>query len=581
MIVFESSKTKKEDFMKVKGLSFVLIFMLALTSQAAVYDGSRSEYKKANGVVDKILKYPSWFMMVPTSKYSKLSTTETSSQSLIFNYVHKASHNKSITGSDIGLRLFFQKDTSRSNRKQLTRNLKASGLLRDGDIMLTFHPDWGGAGAYTSLMSGISHSGIAYEDGTGAVANLDMPLDNQTAFESNGRLSHLSNDHYMNYTSFIHIIRPKFSREQIQRVKAWARKIIENRTKFYKKTLFFSGDYMSPSYMLHPQNFQKLLSQRAPLETSIQAYDLANMALGRGLKSSGYVNVAKTMSSRSGRVITQKALKLFCSDFVRSLHALRNCSVDNMSDDCVKDPYKAMKLLGEEYRGIYEPGLADVNTFVMKALKITDKSVRDKMIDEIFTAKKSFSQIKISGGHRKASKAIDRAVYEGVRQYLKAYADYMVTESVSSHQAVMAYRQKLNQPVNLQNSAESGMPANYSPTTFLIEALSDNSNYEYVATVALSSKSQYNQLVSAIDSPDSVRSVTPRQSFNEPTGDLGALKNQILNLPNSRALAVRCVGGRHYSKVNEPLRRWAECKPFTDYESLGGDTEATFSPLYR
>lgn len=551
-------------------------------SQAKVYQAK--DYPAANQVVDQIMKSPSWFMMIPEKRYLKVSD-KTAQDEIVFDYVHEISQKSSDPEKNaVGLRLYFQNDSAQS-RKELTKKLKKAGLLQDGDVMLTFHPDWGGAGGYPSIMTGISHSGIAYEDGD-SVANLDMPLDNSTGFGANGDLSHLDNDHYVNHTHYIHIIRPQFTSEQRRNVREWARKIIQNRGHFYKKSLFFSGDYLNPSYLLHPDNFFLLLKDQVEvsnMKTSIQAYDLANMALKSELASSGYINVEKTMASmaQGGSPITQKALKIFCSDFVRSLHALRKCDPQQLNSSCVSDPYDVMKLIGEtKSNGEYQTGLVDVNLLVMQALNIADQGLRHKMIDEIFAAKKSFGDIQISGGHRNAAKAIDDKVYEGVKAYLKAYTDAEAQQkgSAEKNPMVLALRKELNKPVNVKGG-DSGMPANYSPTTFLIEALSNNNRYHYVATVALTKGGEYQKLSQSLHSSGAVS--VPLASSSSTDQKLAQLKSQILAQSNIRPLAVRCIQYDHYSERGSAARqRWSECAPFTEYERAGGDVKEDFRELY-
>ena len=190
---------------------------------------------------------------------------------------------------DVGLRLLVAK------RAGFAQRMGKSGLIQTGDILLTFRSEWGGAGAYPNVQMGISHTGLAFVK-DGVAHNIDNPLNEE--YLGPGNRGELNGEHYRTL-QFIHVIRPRnLTDAERANIVAWATRLTASAKRVYPKELEFNQDYNAPKY-------------QAPASPSSSSSSWAR--------------------SRSART-RPATIGMYCSEFVWSLLALRNCDPAKSGD---------------------------------------------------------------------------------------------------------------------------------------------------------------------------------------------------------------------------------------------------------
>lgn len=340
--------------------------------------------------------------------------------------------------AQIGLRLVV------SRRAGIARRLAKSGLVQTGDLLLTFHPEWGGAGAYPNVQMGISHVGIAYIK-NGTVHNLDNPMDEE--FIGNGRRTQLTSSHYRS-TRFIHIVRPRnLTGAQQANLIAWATRLNASASRVYPSQISFNNDYNNPKFEPgEPLDFVRHLGQVA-----------------LGYNPPGNVD-------------------MFCSEFAWSLLALRDCDPDKTADafkgsdvpSCISPAMQPMRATGtyvmSRSRSAYT-GLADGPLLVIDALNLPPAE-RDTMLQSIFVADpKGMAQL--SSGHQDVAETMQPKFARLETYYRSAVGGFWSGLKARLVGYVISW----------------AIPVNYSPTSYLINTLlqRDNRNrtMDYVATIVI------------------------------------------------------------------------------------------------
>jgi hypothetical protein len=329
-------------------------------------------------------------------------------------------------------------------RAGLAKRLGKSGLVQTGDIILSVRPEWGGAGAYPNVQMGVSHSGIAYIK-DGVLHNLDNPMDAE--FLGPGLRGELNGSHY-NTISMLHIIRPRNLTEQERaNILAWATRFASNPTKVYPDQISFNKDYNDPKYKSGKSpEFVKQLGQ-----------------IGLGQNPPGNVD-------------------MFCSEFVWSLLALKNCDPATTADSfkgskvpsCVKEAMHPMSATGDyifrRSRGSYA-GLADGPLLVIDSMKLSDAREADLLKSVFVDDPKKLA--KMSTGHRQLAEQM-KPNFEPLQTY---YIDA----------ATGGWGRWRARTIRFMSNRK--VPDNYAPTSYLINTLLpvDNSNrtMDYVATIVL------------------------------------------------------------------------------------------------
>jgi hypothetical protein len=385
--------------------------------------------EKVNDEVAQRLAIPVYFALPDIARARLPRSIDTSDRLVDFRHP---------SNTRVGLRLVIAK------RDGLAKRLAQSGLVQTGDLLLTFRPEWGGAGAYPNVQMGISHTGLAYvKDGT--VHNIENPLDDE--FIGDGKLTELNSEFYHSIT-FFHVIRPRnLTDTQRANLVAWATRLNANAKAVFPDQISFNEDYNDPKFQRgKPLAFVKHLGQ---------------IALGQ---------------NQSGEI------DMFCSEFAWSLLALRNCDPDENRNafngsgmpTCVRPVMQPMRATGsfvtskgdESYTG-----LADGPLLVVSSLRMSPAR-RDKLLQSIFVADPE-GMSKMSEGHREIAKSMQEK-FEKLETYYRSAASG----------AWLGLKARL-----ISAAISKAIPENYSPASFLINTLlpRDNPNrtMDYVATIVM------------------------------------------------------------------------------------------------
>jgi hypothetical protein len=408
----------------------VLVMALVAIGAAPVASKEFKFDEPTNERMARKFSLPAFFALPASARASIEADIDTTD--LLVDFKHPAA------AGDIGLRLVVSK------RAGMAARLGKSGLVQTGDILLSFRPEWGGAGAYSNIQMGISHTGLAYLEG-GTVRHLDTPLTEE--YLGAGLSGDFSSEHYRTLQAF-HIIRPRgLSDSSRANISAWVHRIKAIAGSTYPSRIKFNPDYNAPKYKSGmPNQFVKTLGQ---------------VALGYKPKGT---------------------LAMFCSEFVWSVLSLRNCDPvagaaafrrDSMPS-CVHEPMRPMMATGD-FVVLHTPtsyaGLADGPLMVIDALKLPEPE-HGRLLQSVF-AQNANNLKKLSPGHR--------AVAMEMQPKFAQLALYYLNIGGSEAERAMA--------LELGQEFARAVPANYSPASFLINTLlpRDNVNrtMDYVATVVI------------------------------------------------------------------------------------------------
>ena len=390
--------------------------------------------EKVNQQMANKLKIPVYFAVPASARAPLPKDIKTTDRLIDFKHPDAIS-----AQGDVGLRLVVAK------RSGLAKRLGQSGLVQTGDILLTFRTEWGGAGAYPNIQMGISHTGIAYVGSDGVVRNLDNPLDGEYV----GR-GDLTSEHYRTL-NYLHIIRPRnLTDQQRANLLAWSTRLHQNQKKIYPSQISFNQDYNAPKYQ--PGRALSFVQQ------------FGQIALGQGNPQS-------------------KPLDLYCSEFVWSLLALRNCDPAKTEADfkgsrvpsCVSEGMEPMKATGNVLptygRNTYT-GLADGPMMVVAKMDLPDEP-RRQLLDSIFLENPA-GLSKMSVGHRQVAQEMQPR-FERLKSYYIG-----VTGKLWQNWRARLIGTGFNW---------AGIAENYSPTSYLINTLlpenNNNRSMDYVATVVI------------------------------------------------------------------------------------------------
>lgn len=413
-------------------LSCVALALSAAPAGAAGKDFSFSE--KANERLAKKLNIPIYFT-VPKSTWAPL-TGPFNTTDVLVDFKHPDALK---TGSDAGLRIV---STPRSG---MSARLAKSGIFQTGDILLSFRPEWGGAGAYPNIQMGISHTGVAYIK-DGKLRNIDNPLNEE--YLGKGMSADLTSAHYKDL-KFIHVIRPRgLTDEERANIIAWATRLNSSAGKIYPSQIKFNDDYNAPKFKPnHTLNFVQ---------------HLGRIALGQ---------------NPSG------VLDLYCSEFAWSLLSLRDCDPATTADEfkgtrvpsCVKPPMRPLVATGNNVPNEGRSsriGLADGPLTVIDELKMPLND-RRALLEQVFVENPAGLK-KMSEGHRK--------VAEAMQPKFETLKDYYL--GVSGGNILQRTRARM-----IRATFNVVVPENYSPTSYLLNTLlppeNVNRTMDYVATIVI------------------------------------------------------------------------------------------------
>ncbi|MCB0393807.1 MAG: hypothetical protein KDD25_04580 [Bdellovibrionales bacterium] len=414
-----------------------------------------------------------YFFNIPYTSFAPLSPEILESKNssdpypvLVYNYRETNKWRHTFDPElDIGLRIFGL--NRERPRKENSARLARTGILKNGDILLSFRPEWFETLKYSHIQLGVSHAGMVYidreSDGKDYVKNLDMPMDSHTSGEG-----YLNSEHYLGANA-LHIIRPKgLSDEQRNRIGDWLKLMNVNARKAYAKGDFrFNKDYASPNYS--EENKYGHVA------------NLARMALG--LKPT-------------------ETTQMYCSEFAWSVLSLKDCDpkseelktqlASGESPSCINAIFEPMPVLGSITTDEVENesttvGMADgiplVTSVVSKNFREYDKKIQNKLTDRLISLSAFLFSNEhpenISSGHRAVEEALTTADPKFFDR-LKTYYHLLNDEGAGQNQTVLAIRSGIN----------AGQKRNYSPTAFKVQAIlpysSSSKRMEYVGTISFS-----------------------------------------------------------------------------------------------
>lgn len=396
---------------------------------AAWDDGDPFDLK--SGRPDQLVKMPFYFS-VPKG----VVDTELARKKYSYPTIWQASDEI----ADAGLRIIAIKQAGtkpaakRKAREDMSRQLGKAGVLQDGDIALTFRPEFAGSMAYPHIQMGVTHASLVYTK-NGVAYNVDSPLDS----EYSGQFNSL---HFAGGVSStgavdagvdaIQIVRPAgFDDARRARLRQWAIKVEANRA--YGKVKF-QKDYLMPIFVAKQMTTQQTVTE------------LGKIILGQ----------------------SEAELPMYCSEFVWHMLALSGCTAEEISAagpegaSCVAPVFAPMPLVSTTDDGI---GLAEGPLLALAGAAL---ELRDGLIDTIFTTGENAARL--SSGHRDVAEQV-APLMEGLALFFKA-------------RAVGATAAEMSEAAAGLNAGVGNIP-NYSPTAFLVAAMqADGARpLEYIATV--------------------------------------------------------------------------------------------------
>lgn len=379
---------------------FAFKFSRAITATAAL--ALIPMVAAAQQIPHQIANIPAHFM-IPKNKWAPLENTT----SLL-----------TITNAQIpsvGYRL-IPFGPSAADRRTSAKKLAELGLVKDGDVLLSFRPEWVGTAAYANIQMGISHTGLALIR-NGMVHSVETPLN----YSSN-----LDSDHHYSNAEMplraMHIFRPKMSDQERTNMRGWLERLLSQGP----SKISFDKDYNAPEY------------------------------------ATGYAGNVNKMIKNVGDIALKKgnSVSMYCSEFAYAVLGLRKCDPSSLSDSCISPLYPPLALIGTAG----EAGLTDGPNLVLKAAGLNDQDRKDYLQKNVLVSTLNVNNM--SSGHQ----AVMKSFLPLVGQLAAFHFQFG-----EAPQAAMQ--------INMGAAAQMGLQNNYSPTSFVVKALDDDNQLEYVATV--------------------------------------------------------------------------------------------------
>jgi hypothetical protein len=360
---------------------------------------------------DKSILAVSPFMMPPRSTWATID------QSLDPNVVVT----EAPAGNTMGFRTIHLRKSSQG-RKQAAIDLAKSGLVKTGDILLSFRPLWDRTLAYAHMQLGVSHAGLAFvvTDANGPfVMTLESPISYSSPLNSP--------EHYGDLDAF-HVIRPSLNASQVRNLEKWARAVSGKQQQFE-----FYADYSLPMYK------RGTTGVSTPRD---QVQLLANILLGQ----------------------ENRTFASYCSEFVWSMLALRDCDPAAFDSACIKMPFGTangmMAGLIPQLTG--DSGLAQGPEASLTGAQVAQADRTSTLTQQVFIdVLTDESQLagRMSSGHIAVAKAS--------RDAMKAIQGYYMA----------------GEPPPVASAINKGVIDNVSPTSFLVRSNAGLDDFRYVGTV--------------------------------------------------------------------------------------------------
>ncbi|MFN0247254.1 MAG: hypothetical protein ACKV2T_10235 [Kofleriaceae bacterium] len=397
--------------------------------EGAGYDGGG----KADGVSStsptRLVDAPFYFSVAKTSVDEPIERSQ---------YPYPTLWNPSVEGDAVGLRVIAVKQgttvaAKQTARREMAKKLASAGVLKDGDIVLTFRPHLANTMAYPHIQMGTTHAGLVYTK-DGAAYNIDSPLDGQYVgqFDTSHYAGNGGDD---KGTDAMHIVRPRISDERRVQLRDWVTKLKSGlpRINGERTQIKFQSDYLVPAFVSAGKSTRQTVT---------------------------------TLGKIILEVDTTTKQPMYCSEFAWHMLALSACTADQIRSagpegaSCVDDVFEPMPLVAEADGQL---GLAEGPLLSLMKLPAEGRAA---LVGSIFTTGNASG---LSSGHR--------AVAEQVAPMMGPLSQIFTARASGVPVAATA------EGAGMLNAQ---VPTNYSPTAFLVAALGERADrvMDYVATVA-------------------------------------------------------------------------------------------------
>jgi hypothetical protein len=420
----------------MKSLDLRHLFLLAALSlvgcvdSEADYQGDTGKEDGASSDPDRLIDVPFYFSVPKDAVTATLDRAK---------YPFPTLWNPSEHDGPVGLRIIAVKQGAgtaarQSARRDMAKKLAAAGVLQDGDLVLTFRPELAGTMAYPHIQMGVTHAGLVYTK-NGEAFNIDSPLD--TEYMGQFDAKHYAGGGDDAAPTRSHIVRPRnLTDTRRAQLRTWNTSLKTNLSRINgeRAQIKFQSDYLVPTYV------------------------------------SSKLTTRQTVT-RLGRIIleadTTSLQHMYCSEFAWHMLALSNCSAEDIRTApadgaaCVDEVFAPMPLTASTAT---EVGMADGPLVSLLSLS-ADPMARFALVPEIFA---TGDVAKLSPGHKMVSEEVAPLMPPLSKLYGARAKGASVTDTAADAGMLSA-----------------AIAANYSPTTFLVHALStaDTRKLDYVVTI--------------------------------------------------------------------------------------------------
>lgn len=353
-------------------------------------------------------------------------------------YPYPTLWNGSVESSDVGLRIIAVKQgptvsAKQAARREMATKLASAGVLKDGDIVLTFRPHLAGTMAYPHIQMGTTHAGLVYTK-NGAAYNIDSPLDGEY-------VGQFDTSHYAGNggsdagTDALHVVRPRISDERRAQLNAWTKALLAGlpRINGQRTQIKFQSDYLVPAFVS------------------------AGKTTRQTVTTLGQIILEQDTTTKQ---------PMYCSEFAWHMLALSSCTEQEIRDAgpegaaCVDEVFAPMPLVAANDNQV---GLAEGPLLSLLTLPAAN---REAQLPKIFATGNASG---LSSGHR--------AVAEQVAPLMTPLSQIFAARAAGAPIAAVA------EGAGMLNAQ---VPDNYSPTAFLVAAMPERAKrpVDYVATIA-------------------------------------------------------------------------------------------------
>ncbi|MCI5211681.1 MAG: hypothetical protein D3910_23530 [Candidatus Electrothrix sp. ATG2] len=176
-------------------------------------------YQALNSEINGLLGNLPYFYQVPPELFS--SDIPSTEKAPFFDFRHSLA--KTSRENSLGLRLYIIPPDV--NTRRASQHFAQSGLVKTGDILLSFRQGTSGTGEYQHIQLGLTHSGMALVQ-DGALYNIDSPL------SYTGQLDH---KHYTEDQLMLHVLRPKLTDAERRNLQNWLELAYDSRKRLGNK----------------------------------------------------------------------------------------------------------------------------------------------------------------------------------------------------------------------------------------------------------------------------------------------------------------------------------------------------------